>query len=106
MGFFSYLFSSPGNKYSPHIHPVPEIDILRILSEDRLPILNQDKVHIVEQAVIRARIDGRISLRKIYRTLLSLQHRGSEHERITIEDRHKIMDVFSGYFAEHFHDSM
>lgn len=103
MGFFSDFFSSPGSQYSAHEHPVPEIDIRRILSVDRLPILNQDKVRIVEEAVIHARHNEYISLRRIYRVLMSLQHRGSEHERITIEDRHKIMDVFVNYFAEHFH---
>jgi hypothetical protein len=102
MSIFSYIFGSQGSEYSAVPHPLSEVEIRRIISEESLPILNQDKVRIVENAVIKARRDSKISLRTIYRTLVPLKNHGAEHERITIEDRHKIMNLFSSYFTEHF----
>lgn len=93
------LFGPP-IKYSQIKHPLPSIQIERIISRIHLANINSENKETVKEKILSARTNEMISLQKIYETLHHLKTNGT----ITKYDEEDFMKAFEEYYKEHFPD--
>ena len=96
MSLFS-LFG-PAIKYSQIPHPIPDLDIKRLVSEIHVNTLTQDEANIAEEAILKRKQNGKLSLQHIYEALHSLFNK----HKISINDQNGVMNLFVDYYKEHF----
>jgi len=94
MGFFDYFFGS-GNTYSPDMKLLSRDDIRIIVSRARVKTLDQKEELAVEEAIDHARLDGRISMKKIDETLRHLV----SNRTISINDKKGLLTQFEHHFT-------
>ena len=97
MSFMSSLFGT-SHRYSKDLHYVTELEIKKLICHEKERTLDSGEEVYVEQALIAARVNGKLSLEKIYRVLLSLKNR----HNISKYDVEGVMKVFQNYFQTHF----
>lgn len=99
MSLFPSFFGGSSAKYSRQEHTLTEQEVKRLFRSIRLSTVSENEEDVVESAVLSARhSDGKISLRKIFKTLKWLQNT----KKISRNDRIALMKVFENYFVEHF----
>ncbi|PIR03164.1 MAG: hypothetical protein COV60_01820 [Candidatus Magasanikbacteria bacterium CG11_big_fil_rev_8_21_14_0_20_43_7] len=96
MGFFSYLFGTE-SAYSADMKSLPRDAIRVIVSRGVIRTLDQKEEFLVEDAIDRARRDGKISLQKIDTLLRSLVNQ----HKISVNDKQGILMQFQQYFESH-----
>jgi hypothetical protein len=60
--------------------------------------LTQDEANIAEEAILKKKQNGKLSLQRIYEALHSLFNK----HKISVNDQNGIMNLFIAYFKEHF----
>ncbi len=96
MSIFSLFGSSI--KYSQVQHPVPDLDVKRLISQSSVRTLSQNEVSLVEDDILAKKRNGKLSLQRIYEALHSLVN---EH-KISKNDQSGVMNLFVKYFKEHY----
>lgn len=88
----------PSVKYSQIPHPIPDLDIKRLVSQIHVNTLTQDEANIVEETILKMKHDGKLSLQHIYEALHSLFNK----HKISRNDQDGVMNLFVNYYKEHF----
>lgn len=91
MSLFNSLFGA--SKYSLKTFPLTEIEVRSLVSEFKINTLDTTEESIVEKEIIKNRINGKISLRKIHLLLSGLQRQN----KISKYDKEKLMKVFKEF---------
>lgn len=91
--FFGTVFG--GSQYSSADHFLSHEEVRRLVSQAHIPVLSQDKVKEVGEALLASRHNEKISLHHMNEVLGSLVH----SHTITEIDRHAVMKVFTNYFS-------
>ncbi|PIR03570.1 MAG: hypothetical protein COV59_05265 [Candidatus Magasanikbacteria bacterium CG11_big_fil_rev_8_21_14_0_20_39_34] len=97
MSLLSSIFGS-SHTYSRELHYISEVEIKKLICHEKERTLDSIEETKVEQALIAARVNGKLSLEKIYRTLLSLK----ERHNISKYDVEGVMKICQEYFQTHF----
>lgn len=97
MGMFSSMFGSPSDKYSRDLHPLTELEIKKLVTHEHARSLDHEEEELVEQAIINARIDGKISLHKIAEILRQLKNT----KKISKFDKESLMHIFENRYKEY-----
>lgn len=95
MGFFESLFGVQ-SRYSTEQKSLTRQQIDLLVSQSRVRTLDQREEDRVEAAIEQARQGGKISLRKIEKTL----HRLTRSHVISINDERALMTIFETFFAK------
>ena len=96
MSIFSLFGSSI--KYSQVQHPVPDLDVKRLISQSSVRTLSQNEVSLVEDDILAKKQNGKLSLQHIYEALHSLVNK----HKISKNDQSGVMNLFVKYFKEHY----
>ncbi len=88
----------PSIKYSQIKHPIPDLDIKRMVSQIHVNTLTQGEANIAEEAILKRKQNGKLSLQHIYEALHSLYNK----HKISVNDQNGVMNLFVDYYKEHF----
>ncbi len=95
MGLFSEIFGMQ-SKYSTNLKSLSREQLLLLVSRVQVRTLTSEEEQLIEEAIEKVRVDGKVSLRKIDQALRSLVNK----KKISIHDKQGVMKQLVNFFEK------